>query len=117
MNKMLKKMFDVLAQYLSSPDSRHILTNKSHGWFGPDARNAIPKLGDTFVCNPKASYHGFKSWDDLFTRRFCAGARPVGSPEEANLVSIDLPITSSWTVRLKSKASPTHSQECSVTTS
>ncbi|KAG8723860.1 hypothetical protein FRC09_001439 [Ceratobasidium sp. 395] len=87
LNEMFKKMFDVWAEYLSSPDSRYILTNEPNGWFGPDARNAMPKFDDTFVCDPKASYHGFKSWDDFFTRRFREGARPIESPDSNDLVN------------------------------
>ncbi|THU82922.1 hypothetical protein K435DRAFT_690523, partial [Dendrothele bispora CBS 962.96] len=36
---------------------------------------------ETFNCDPTAPYHGFKSWDDFFTRTFRDGARPVYFPE------------------------------------
>jgi phosphatidylserine decarboxylase len=79
-NAQLKKVLGVWAQYLSSPESRSVLTTMSNGWFGPMATTAMPNFAKTFICDPNAPYHGFASWDDFFTRRFRPGVRPVDAP-------------------------------------
>ncbi|THU82403.1 hypothetical protein K435DRAFT_637705, partial [Dendrothele bispora CBS 962.96] len=81
LNLQFKKLFDVWSKYLSSEDSRYVLTTDDNGWFGPGASQAIPNFVETFNCDPTAPYHGFKSWDDFFTRTFRDGARPVYFPE------------------------------------
>jgi len=85
-NKMFHKMFDVWAAFLSSPDSRYVLTTDDHGWFGPTASASIPNFAETFVCDPSAPYHGFKSWDDFFTRRFRPGVRPIQFPDDDRII-------------------------------
>ncbi|KDR68487.1 hypothetical protein GALMADRAFT_282963 [Galerina marginata CBS 339.88] len=86
-NLMLHKMFDVWASFLTSSNSRYVLTTETHGWFGPSATAAIPNFPDTFICDPDAQYHGFKSWDDFFTRRFRDGVRPVQFPDNDSIVN------------------------------
>lgn len=76
-NAMFKKMFDAWSTYLVSPASRSVLSTADNGWFGPKAKVALPDFDQTFVCDPEAPYHGFKSWDDFFTRIFRPGKRPV----------------------------------------
>ncbi|KAJ8073741.1 hypothetical protein PM082_012019 [Marasmius tenuissimus] len=77
-NGMFKKMFDVWAKFLSSPESRYVLTDSDEdGWFGSKASKAIPDFADTFVCDPDQPYWGYASWDDFFTRQFRPGVRPV----------------------------------------
>jgi phosphatidylserine decarboxylase len=50
------------------------------GWFGADARQAMPEFAREFRCDPQQPHHGFRSWDDFFTREFRPGVRPVVSP-------------------------------------
>lgn len=51
--------------------------------------NPIP-AGATFAtifnCYPGEEYYGFKSWDDFFTRTFCAGVRPVDGPGDDRVI-------------------------------
>jgi len=76
-NAMFKKMFDVWATFLSSPESAYVLTDASNGWFGPAASEAIPNFTETFECDPGAPHLGFTSWDHFFTRLFREGVRPI----------------------------------------
>lgn len=76
-NGHFKKMFDVWTAFLTSEASRGVLTDAADGWFGPAATSAIPHFTETFICDPDAPFHGFKSWDDFFTRQFRPGVRPV----------------------------------------
>ncbi|KAB5590804.1 Phosphatidylserine decarboxylase family protein [Ceratobasidium theobromae] len=87
LNAQFKKMFDVWAQFLSSPDSRAVLTTEPNGWFGPAASAAIPNFAETFICDPEAPYYGFQSWDDFFTRSFRPGVRPIQFPDEDKFVN------------------------------
>jgi phosphatidylserine decarboxylase len=43
-----------------------------------------PEFDQIFVCNPTAPYHGFRSWDDFFTRQFRNGLRPVECPDNSS---------------------------------
>lgn len=98
-NAGFKKVLDQWGTYLASPDSaRHLGTNDDD-WFGKTGLSHLTKVanrGDTnlkfeelFVCDPKAKYHGYTSWDDFFTRkfRFEDGIRPIASPEDDNVVA------------------------------
>ncbi|KAI0362174.1 hypothetical protein OH77DRAFT_1432835 [Trametes cingulata] len=76
-NEHFKKMFDVWSKFLTSEASRGVLNDDDDGWFGPPASGAMPDFVETFICDPSMPYHGFKSWDDFFTRRFRPGVRPV----------------------------------------
>ncbi|PBK88081.1 phosphatidylserine decarboxylase-like protein [Armillaria gallica] len=76
-NAQFKKMFDVWASFLTSPESRYVLTTDTTGWFGPCGRAAMPGFVENYVCDPSVEYYGFKSWDDFFTRQFKPGVRPV----------------------------------------
>ncbi|KAI0636914.1 Phophatidylserine decarboxylase-domain-containing protein [Trametes polyzona] len=82
-----KAMFDVWSAFLTSPDSRTVLDDSANGWFGPAASEAIPNFEQTYVCDPSAPYHGFKSWDDFFTRLFIPGVRPVSFPDNNSIVN------------------------------
>lgn len=96
-NAMLKKVLNAWGEYLVSPESASVLDNSPSGWFGEagikDLTTAA-NVGSTsytfdqvFECEPAAKYHGFKSWDDFFTRRFREGVRPVASPEDHNVIA------------------------------
>lgn len=85
-NAQIRKILNVWAQFLSSPDSRYVLTDDAKGWFGPDASRSMPNFADTFECDPSKDYYGFASWDDFFTRRFRPGVRPVSDPKDDSVI-------------------------------
>jgi phosphatidylserine decarboxylase len=87
LNVQFKKMFDVWFAYLSSPDSRYVLTTEANGWFGPKASEVIPNFIETYNCDPDAPYRGFQSWDDFFTRTFRDGVRPVIFPDDDRIIN------------------------------
>lgn len=95
-NKMIKKILDAWADYLSSSESTSVLNTSSAGWFGNEG---LRRLTDTanisgthsvfeelFICNPDAPHYGFKSWDDFFTRKFRDGVRPVAYPADDSVI-------------------------------
>ncbi|KAF8847080.1 hypothetical protein BDZ45DRAFT_637437 [Acephala macrosclerotiorum] len=97
-NAMLKKVLNVWGEFLQSPESAKVLDTSPTGWFGDigrgDLQSAANQAGgtdlgfeDLFVCDPKDKHHGFKSWDDFFTRHYREGIRPVASPENDNVVA------------------------------
>ena len=96
-NAMLKKVLNVWGEFLQSPASAACLNDGSSGWFGPTSRRDLAStanigetsfaFGDLFVCDSSAKHHGFKSWDDFFTRVFRDGKRPVASPDDHNVIA------------------------------
>ncbi|WP_432737484.1 phosphatidylserine decarboxylase family protein [Maridesulfovibrio sp. FT414] len=87
-NRQLKKILTQWAVFLGSADSRYVLSDDpENGWFGRDAKAAMPTFVDDFVCDPKLPYYGFKSWDDFFTRVFREGRRPVASPGDNSIIA------------------------------
>jgi len=87
-NRQLKKILNQWAVFLGSRDSLHVLNDDPvTGWFGRDARAAMPTFVEDFVCDPAAPHHGFTSWDDFFTRQFRPGRRPVASPEDDAVIA------------------------------
>jgi phosphatidylserine decarboxylase len=86
-NHQIKKILNEWAKFLSSEDSRYVLNTDPHkGWFGKDAQEAMPNFNEDFKCNPELPYHGFKSWDEFFTREFREGKRPVASPDDDSVI-------------------------------
>ncbi|KAJ3188948.1 hypothetical protein HDU85_004664 [Gaertneriomyces sp. JEL0708] len=99
-NKMLKKVLNEWGRYLTTAESAIVLGEDQAGWFSEHGKhdleitanlgeeNAVTrkKFQDLFICDPSAKYYGYKSWDDFFTRRFREDARPVGSPDDDNVV-------------------------------
>ncbi len=82
-NAQFKKILDAWGTYLRSPSSAYVLRkDPRHGWFGRDARKAMPNFVKEFQCDPARPHHGFTSWDDFFTRRFRPGVRPIASPDD-----------------------------------
>ncbi len=82
-NAQLKKVLNAWARFLSSRDSTYVLNDHPRrGWFGADAKMAMPNFEKEFQCDPRQPHHGFKSWDDFFTREFLPGIRPVAGPED-----------------------------------
>jgi phosphatidylserine decarboxylase len=86
-NVHLKKILDEWARFLCSGASTHVLSEDSHrGWFGADARRAMPDFDREFRCDPLQAHRGFRSWDDFFTREFRPGARPVAMPDDDGVI-------------------------------
>ncbi len=87
-NAQFKKILNEWAVFLSSPDSREVLGNDPRsGWFGEDAKKAMPNFVDDFICDPSQPYYGFTSWDNFFTRQFREGKRPVASPDDDAVIA------------------------------
>lgn len=87
-NHQLKKILNEWARFLKSKDSCYVLSDDPEkGWFGRDAMEAMPDFDRDFVCDPTKPHHGFKSWDDFFTRRFRPGIRPVAEPDDDNVIA------------------------------
>ena len=86
-NAQLKKILNEWARFLESPESCYVLsTDQHHGWFGTDAKKAMPDFEKEFKCDPGKLYYGFKSWDDFFTREFKDGQRPIASPDNDSVI-------------------------------
>jgi len=85
-NAQLKKLLNEWGIFLRSADSASVLDDSEAGWFGRHALAKMPRFAEEFVCDPGAPHYGFTSWDDFFTRRFRPGARPVASPDDADVV-------------------------------
>ena len=86
-NLQLKKILNEWARFLASEESAYVLnSNPRKGWFGEDARVALPNFDQEFECDPARLHHGFKSWDDFFTRAFRQGARPVAFPGDDSVI-------------------------------
>ena len=87
-NGHLKEILNAWGQFLVSPASCHVLGAEQHsGWFGADARAAMPRFEQDFVCDPALPWHGFSSWDDFFTRRWRPGVRPVAAPDDDEVIN------------------------------
>jgi phosphatidylserine decarboxylase len=82
-NAQLKKVLNAWGRFLSSSDSTYVLNDHPRrGWFGADAQRAMPNFHNEYQCDPHQPHHGFRSWDDFFTREFRPGVRPVASPAD-----------------------------------
>ena len=87
-NAHLKAILNEWAIFLQSKESTKVLSDDPiSGWFGANAKKAMPSFVDDFKCNPELPHHGFKSWDDFFTREFRDGVRPVASPEDDYIIT------------------------------
>lgn len=87
-NRQLKKILNQWALFLASPDSRYVLNdNPENGWFGRDAKTAMPTFAEDFQFHPNQPFYGFVSWDDFFTRQFRDGRRPVASPSDDTVIA------------------------------
>ena len=86
-NHYLKKILNQWGTFLKSEDSCYVLSDDPRkGWFGEDARKAMPCFATEFVCDLNKLHYGFKSWDDFFTRQFRKGIRPIASPSDDNVI-------------------------------
>ena len=86
-NAHLKAILNEWAVYLSSPESTAVLSDDpKNGWFGADAKKAMPKFAEEFQCDPSKPHYGFTSWDDFCTRPFRDGVRPVAEPDNTAVI-------------------------------
>ena len=87
-NGQIRKILNEWAVFLGSGDSRNVLNDDPRtGWFGADAREAMPDFEKEFKCDPGLPYHGFTSWDDFFTREFRDGQRPLAGPGDDAVIA------------------------------
>jgi len=97
-NAQLKKVLNEWGKFLTTPKSAEVLGNHKQGWFSEVGQKDIMevanapyktshKFEDFFVCDPSAKHHGYKSWDDFFTRQFRDEVRPLASPEDDNVIA------------------------------
>lgn len=84
-NDALKAVLNGWSAFLGGPHSRAYLNaHAPDGWFCAEATHRIGM--DQFLCDPSQPYWGFASWNDFFTRRFRAGARPVAGEDDTKLI-------------------------------
>jgi phosphatidylserine decarboxylase len=87
-NSQIKKILNQWGKFLKSKESRYVLNDDPKtGWFGRDAKEAMPTFVEDFQCDSKQPYYGFTSWDDFFTRQFREGRRPVDSPMDNAVIA------------------------------
>lgn len=97
-NNMIKKVLDAWGAFLRSSESTAVLHahRGDSSWFGEKALGDLTtvanvggtsyKFDEMYICDPKDPHHGFKSWDDFFTREFREGVRPVASPDDDKVI-------------------------------
>ncbi|WP_321923104.1 phosphatidylserine decarboxylase family protein [Burkholderia sp. BCC1998] len=84
-NAHLKQVLNVWCDFLGGPHSRaHLDTSPPDGWFCDAARTRVGL--SQFQYREDQPYWGFDSWNDFFTRRFRAGARPVAAPDDPHVI-------------------------------
>ncbi|KAJ3191868.1 hypothetical protein HK101_007334 [Irineochytrium annulatum] len=97
-NAMLKKVLNEWGKFLKSPESAYVLKKNHTGWFGETAVHDLQtvankaagtshEFADIFVCDPGHETHGYKSWDDFFTRQLKDGVRPVAAPNDDSVIA------------------------------
>lgn len=98
-NRMLKKMLNVWGEFLQSEESaKQALSDANTGWFSAHGKADLEtaansaagqnyKFEEHFQCDPSKPYHGFKSWDNFFTRLFHEDKRPIASPDDDSVIA------------------------------
>lgn len=87
-NMHIRKILNQWAVFLASPESCYVLNDDPEtGWFGAEAKKAMPTFVEDFICDPDKPYYGFTSWDDFFTRKIREENRPVASPDDDNVIA------------------------------
>lgn len=85
-NRHFKVILNYWGKYLTSADSRYVLSDQGNGWFGKDAMEAMPNFAKEYKCDPTKPHYGYKSWDDFFTREFRDGIRPIACPDDNTVI-------------------------------
>ena len=83
-NAMLEKILTVWCEFLDSAASLYVLNDSPSGWKCAAAQRAIGI--EQFEHDPRDAHWGFRSWNDFFTRRFKADARPLASPDDDTVI-------------------------------
>ena len=83
-NAALQRILNAWCDFLTSSASRYVLNDSASGWKSPAARRAIGI--EQYQHDAQDEHWGFASWNDFFTRRFLAGARPVASPKDDKVI-------------------------------
>merc|ERR1711939_183682 len=96
-NAILKKVLNKWGEYLASPESASVLGTDKEGWFGETGKKALEEVANNgkgsltfeemFNCDPSDKHHGYKSWDDFFTRLIKEEVRPVASPDDDRVIA------------------------------
>ena len=84
-NGIFRKILRAWCDYLSGPDSLHVLNSSPKGWKCASARKST-KI-EQFQHKPRERHWGFTSWNDYFTRRFKPGERPFAGPDDDSIVA------------------------------
>lgn len=88
LNKEVNRAFeDILkewCEFLNSEESLYVLNKGDQGWMCEKAKCQLNM--DEYVYNEKDEHWGYRSWNDFFTRQFKEGVRPVGSPDDPNVI-------------------------------
>lgn len=94
---MIQRILNTWGEYLQSPESSYVLGTSETGWFSPAAVRDVEdvaNIGQTnytfselFISDAGEPYHGFKSWDEYFVRRFRKGIRPLDAPDDPSVIN------------------------------
>jgi phosphatidylserine decarboxylase len=94
---MLKKILNAWAEFLSSPASAYVLKDDKISWLSDHGMHDLAitanigqtsyKFDELFKCDPSEEHHGYKSWDEFFTRHFHEDKRPVASPDDDSVIA------------------------------
>ena len=83
-NGALKAILREWCEFLNTPASLYVLNNSASGW---KSEKAVRDVGmDQFQHDPDDEHWGFTSWNDFFSRRLVAGARPVAAPDDDTVI-------------------------------
>jgi phosphatidylserine decarboxylase len=69
---------------MTSAASLHVIKDSPRGWKSDAAQRRVGIA--EFGYDPAHPHWGFKSWNDFFTRRLKAGARPVAAPDDDKVI-------------------------------
>ncbi|KAI4229828.1 MAG: hypothetical protein L6R40_008038 [Gallowayella cf. fulva] len=94
-NDQFRQILNQWTMFLSSKASSYVLNDSPTGWFCRPAMEFMMGLGENsrgefekvFVCDPGQEHWGYRSFDDFFTRKLRAGARPVASPMDWSIIT------------------------------
>ena len=83
-NGLLRKILQTWKAFLDSPASLYVLNSSSKGWQCEDALKQL-NMAD-YQYDPTDKHWGFKSWNDFFSRRLKANARPIAEPDNKRVI-------------------------------
>lgn len=97
-NALLKKVLNAWGEFLQTEESAKVLGTGKEDWFGESGKKSLEEVGnllgktsftfeEMFHCDPKDKYHGYKSWDDFFTRLTKPDFRPIAEPDNDDVVA------------------------------